>query len=108
MLIAGIDLHAEKKYLLDVIPEFFARDPEQGPRNCSRAAGRIDFLHAPLFATHGDVCPAVPTLQRYVTQHLQTKPLYVPPMLLVLKVQFANLAPRRPVDQQTLRQQMSL
>lgn len=48
-------LPAEKKYLLDVIPEFFARDPEQGPKNCSRGIGRIDFLHAPLFATHGDV-----------------------------------------------------
>lgn len=47
-----------------MIPEFFARDPEQGPRNCTRAAGRIDFLHAPLFATHGDVRLAVLTLQR--------------------------------------------
>ena len=63
MLIADVGSGAEKKYLLDVIPEFFARDPEQGPLNCTRAAGRIDFLHAPLFATHGDVRPAVPTLQ---------------------------------------------
>lgn len=46
---------AEKKYLLDVIPEFFAKDTAQEPAGCTRDIGRIDFLHAPLFATHGEV-----------------------------------------------------
>lgn len=46
---------AEKQYLLDVVPEFFARNEANEPMGCSRAAGRLDFLHAPLFATHGPV-----------------------------------------------------
>jgi hypothetical protein len=60
-----------------VIPEFIARDPEQGPRNCTRTAGRIDFLHAPLFATHGDVRPAVPTLQCTVSPSMYRQSLAV-------------------------------
>lgn len=49
---------AEKKYLIDVVPEFFARNAANKAKSldaCSRAHGRIDFLHAPLFATHGKV-----------------------------------------------------
>lgn len=87
-----------------MIPEFFARDPEQGPRNCSRAAGRIDFLHAPLFATHGDVRPAVPTLQRmYCTQHLQSNCCNCLPHLAAntpLTTCRSGAARRRPFAQQ--------
>lgn len=44
----------EKQYLTDVIPQFFARD-DSDPEfaKCTRGVGRLDFLHAPLFATHG-------------------------------------------------------
>lgn len=45
---------AEKSYLQDVIPQFFARDDSDPAfAKCSRGVGRLDFLHAPLFATHG-------------------------------------------------------
>ena len=95
--------HAEKKYLLDVIPEFFARDAEQGPRNCSCAAGRIDFLHAPLFATHGDVRPALPTLQCTVALSIcgQRLEAVSDPCSILLELQTANLASCRPVAQQS-------
>mmetsp|Transcript_3550 Transcript_3550/g.10331 ORF Transcript_3550/g.10331 Transcript_3550/m.10331 type:complete len:816 (-) Transcript_3550:2377-4824(-) len=44
----------EKSYLTEVIPEFFARDDTaDGLKQCTRGVGRLDFLHAPLFATHG-------------------------------------------------------
>lgn len=37
-----------------MIPEFFARDDTaDGLKQCTRGVGRLDFLHAPLFATHG-------------------------------------------------------
>jgi hypothetical protein len=37
-----------------VIPEFFARhDDHPQFAKCTRGVGRFDFLHAPLFATHG-------------------------------------------------------
>lgn len=48
----------DKGYLADCIPEFFAPHGEAPPKalaTCSRQAGRIDFIHSPLFQSQTKV-----------------------------------------------------